>query len=323
MITPKRCLLVDANNLFIRHYTVNPSLDKSGVPVGGVVGSLKSLVAMASLLRPTSIIFVWDGEGGSAKKRSLFKEYKDGRKQAYIAGKLFQFSSEDAMKDNKKWQIILLRSIVDDLPINQIITSSIEADDAIAYIVKNSKYFNFNQCIIATCDKDFYQLIDKSVAVYNPASKKLLCTQDILQENECHPKHWRFLKSICGDNSDKIDGVSGIGPKTVAKLFDIKNPDIELNPDTIQNIKNSNTLKNLNKKYDQIIQDIEKIKRNWQLVDLKENLMISDNSKSKLTNKVENFSPKINKQDLHKKLISLGGTISPFEVFQIFCPLIA
>ena len=48
----KRLLIIDMLNLFIRNYTVNPSLDDNGVPVGGVKGTLGSIQKISKEVKP-------------------------------------------------------------------------------------------------------------------------------------------------------------------------------------------------------------------------------------------------------------------------------
>jgi len=67
----KKILIVDALNLFIRSYVVNPSISKQGQPIGGIVGSFKSLQKISRDTKPDKIIFAWDGPGGSRKKKAL------------------------------------------------------------------------------------------------------------------------------------------------------------------------------------------------------------------------------------------------------------
>ena len=76
----EKILIIDAMNTFIRNYVMNPSLSATGSPIGGTKGFLMSLQKMAREIKPDNIIVVWDGGGGSAKRRAMVKEYKEGRK---------------------------------------------------------------------------------------------------------------------------------------------------------------------------------------------------------------------------------------------------
>ena len=43
----KNVIIIDALNMFLRSYVVSPQLDKSGMPIGGTIGFLKSLQKVA------------------------------------------------------------------------------------------------------------------------------------------------------------------------------------------------------------------------------------------------------------------------------------
>ena len=61
----KRVLIVDALNMYLRSYIINPTLSSNGSPVGGTVGTLQSLNKLARETKPDRIIVCWDGSGGS------------------------------------------------------------------------------------------------------------------------------------------------------------------------------------------------------------------------------------------------------------------
>lgn len=302
-----RALIIDGTNLFIRSYVVDPTLDLNGVPVGGIAGTLKSLRAIIRLLKPTKVIFVWDGPGGSIQKRKIFKEYKDGRKPLNVAGQNYVFDNEQSAKQNKLWQMDQLRAIIDNLPVCQIVTNNIEADDAIAYIVKNKNYFNHDVNVIVTCDKDFYQLIDAKTVIYNPIKKTILTKEDLIKQTGYSPNNWLFFKSINGDQSDNVKGVKGFGEKTIQKLFNVSCEDYTLTPEIISEKylaceEKDKTYKNYKKLHD----NIDLIKSNWKLMSLHEPL-ISLSIKEKLTNKILNFKPVLNKIQFSLQVMKLGG----------------
>src|SRR5690348_17744558 len=73
-------LIVDGTNTFIRCWSANPAMDENGRHTGGVVGFLKSVGYAIKLLAPTRCIIVFDGVGGSFKRRQLYPQYKEKRK---------------------------------------------------------------------------------------------------------------------------------------------------------------------------------------------------------------------------------------------------
>ena len=67
----KKLLIVDAQNQFMRSYIVNPTLSPNGDPLGGVVGFLQTMNKLCRQVRPDAFVVVWDGDGGSSKRRSM------------------------------------------------------------------------------------------------------------------------------------------------------------------------------------------------------------------------------------------------------------
>ena len=103
----KRLLVIDALNMFVRAYIVNPSMSTNGNPVGGVLGFLGILRKLIRESKPDQVIICWDGPGGSLKRRQVVKEYKEGRKPLR---KNYEVDGMDEQSevDNKIWQQFLL-----------------------------------------------------------------------------------------------------------------------------------------------------------------------------------------------------------------------
>ena len=76
----KNVIIIDALNMFLRSYVISPHLNKKGWPVGGTIGFLKSLQKVARDFDAEEVIIAWDGHEGSARRRSMNKDYKGGRK---------------------------------------------------------------------------------------------------------------------------------------------------------------------------------------------------------------------------------------------------
>ena len=71
-----RVLLIDGLNIFLRAFAVNGSLNEKGVPVGGITGFMKSLAFAIREMEPTRVIVVYDGAGGSKRRRKIKKRSK-------------------------------------------------------------------------------------------------------------------------------------------------------------------------------------------------------------------------------------------------------
>lgn len=307
-----RTLLIDGSNLFLIHLTANPTVDGSGTPVGGVSGFLRSISWIAKILKPEKVVIFFDGKGGSTKRREILSEYKEGRRPPTVVGRLYQFSSQEKADQNRQYQFKILQDLLEYLPVNVIVSNNFETDDGIAYVVKFKKYFDFNDIIITSCDRDFYQLVNKDVLIYNPMSKKLINEKSIIEEFGIHPKNWLFYRSISGDKSDNVDGVKGIGPKTLCKMFNLHDEQLEYSTEDIEILyencaelqkdkKQKTLLNNLIKLYE----NKSKIERNWKLMDLKNPLM-SNVSEQFITSRIKDFNGTFKKMDLYRMFDKIG-----------------
>ena len=147
-----RLLVIDALNLFIRNWVINPSMSTNGNPIGGTVGFLNSIRKMINDFNPEEMIICWDGAGGSQKRRTVIKEYKEGRKPIR---KNYEVAGMDKQSENenKYWQQEVLMEMLNEMPIIQLMLERTEADDIIAYVTKSPKYKGWQKVIISS-DKE-------------------------------------------------------------------------------------------------------------------------------------------------------------------------
>ena len=78
-----KVLIVDGLNTFLRVFSVIPTTNDDGIHVGGIVGILRSLGHSIGMFSPTRTIVVFDGKGGSTRRRKIYPEYKQNRRTKY------------------------------------------------------------------------------------------------------------------------------------------------------------------------------------------------------------------------------------------------
>ena len=217
MAEQNRLLLIDALNLFIRNYVVNPTLDNKGIPIGGVIGFLKSFQKLTRKTRPHEVVICWDGIGGSQRKKTQNKNYKAGRKPLRFNRRMVELDPKQ-QDQNRIYQQVRLYEYLNELPVMQLSYDGIEADDVIAYVSRH-KYYKDWQKIIVSSDKDFFQLCDKNTAVYRPIQDSLETQGTITMRFGIHPNNFALARAIAGDSSDNLKGVERVGLKTIAKNF--------------------------------------------------------------------------------------------------------
>jgi len=207
-------LLVDAMGLYLRHFIAHPAMGNDGQHVGGIVGFLLDLKRIVERFKPNPIYVVWEG-GGSPRRRSIYKDYKSHRRPERL-NRFYENDIPDTVS-GRDYQIKTLVRLLKMTPICQIYVPDCEADDVIGYM---SRYhFKDALKVILSADKDYYQLISEGSIIYSPTWKKLVQEQDVIERFGVHPVNFSVAKAICGDDSDNIPGVDGVGFKTLAKRF--------------------------------------------------------------------------------------------------------
>jgi 5'-3' exonuclease len=74
-----KVFLIDGLNNFLRSFAMIQHVNPNGHHIGALTGFLKSMAYAMRLVRPTRVIVVFDGRGGSTNKRYLYPEYKANR----------------------------------------------------------------------------------------------------------------------------------------------------------------------------------------------------------------------------------------------------
>jgi len=263
-------LVIDGLNNFIRCFSAIPMMSDNGYHIGGLIGFLRSLSYIIKLIRPTRILIVFDGKGGSQKRKKLFPDYKAGRAFKSKLNRRVEFTKEGDERTSMVQQMSRLMEYLECLPVQTFSLDNMEADDVISYVANKGK---FTRCTIMSTDKDFLQLVDDRINVYSPSKKKLYNTETLKEEYDIHPENFLIYRMVDGDKSDNIPGVKGIGLKTLIKLYP------EISTEAI-------SLKELVSRDNRLSENLDILKRNFELMDLKE-ILISGNAKQKILDFVE------------------------------------
>lgn len=317
-----RVLLVDATNLFIRSYAAVPSMDDDGNHIGGMIGFLKSLGYAIRTFKPTRCIVVFDGRGGSQRRRKLYPQYKANRKPPVRLNRAYDMTTDEQEKENMKFQLVSLVEMLECLPVTIFALDNVEADDVIAYLSQLITTEGGNSIIYST-DKDFFQLASDTVTIYNPVKKKTYSADVILEDYGIHPKHFHFFRALNGDKSDNIDGVKGVGETTLKKyLPEIADSTLTID---INFIKTKYAdIKKVPKMIQNILSNVDIVKRNIELMNLHEGIM-SNEARLTVANKFHNTTVDLQKYQLTKLLMrtKLLGAFPNYDswISQNFVPL--
>lgn len=281
-----------------------------GYQAGGIVGFLTSTAQLVSLLAPEAVFVVWEGNG-SARRRAIFPDYKKGRRPP----KLNRYYEEiPDSQENRLQQIKALTMLLKSVPVCQLFVEDCEADDVIGYLCRNR--FKTSKKVIASSDRDLYQLIDENTMVYSWSSKKFVGPDEVLAEFNISSSNFVLAKAVCGDASDAIPGVKGVGFKTIAKRFDLRSSPVSI-ADLITASDEARASSNA-KIYTQIYESQDLIKRNWRLMYLDVSNLAAVQVR-KIDAIVDSFKPSKNKMQLMRTLIDEGlGAFDSHEFFSSF-----
>lgn len=197
-----RFLLVDALNLIRRVYAALPGEDGPERAAGALASATQSLQRALRECAPSHAVCVFEGQGKSWRNQ-VFPEYKTGRTPMPKA-------LETALPGFRE---AFLRAGV-----NSVSLPGLEADDVIGTLAVKAAGRR-GQVIILSTDKIFLQLLSEWIGVRDHFGKRDLDTDYLRQRFGVSPDRLTDLLALCGDPTNRIAGVPGVGPKTAARLL--------------------------------------------------------------------------------------------------------
>lgn len=287
-----KVLIIDGLNSFIRVYSASPIVNDDGEHMGGYIGFLRSIAAIIRQFKPTRCIIVFDGKGGSARRKKMHSGYKEGRSMSTRFNRRDDIGEQTLEQEleSMRTQMGKLSQYLQCLPITLISIDNIEADDAIAYLATEVFRPLGSEVIIMSDDKDFIQLVDTKTSVWRPVEKKYYTPTEVLARFGIPSHNFIHYKIFMGDSSDNIKGINGIGIKTLQSKFPLLLEDKTASLDDV--IEYATDRKDTHKVYTTVVNSAETMKLNWNLMSL-ENLDISGNFKMLIVDMAKRPIPKL------------------------------
>ena len=214
-----KTLLVDGNNLFKIGFHGVRDLYSDGDHLGGIYHFINILRKFLEEHDHDKVVVFWDSN--SSIRKSIYPQYKANRRQD-----MNEYKYESYLNQQSR-----VKQYLEEIFVRQVEMIDNEADDLIAYYCKVA---TDEQIIIFSADKDLTQLINENVSVYSPISKQYFGNGDNIIINKVNIPHYNVLlcKIFTGDKSDNIDGIEGLGEKTLIKYF----PQVQEKPCTVEEL---------------------------------------------------------------------------------------
>jgi DNA polymerase-1 len=202
-VTARRVFLVDGHSYLYRAFHATPYMSNSkGVPTNTTYAFISMLKKLLNEEKPDTLIVVFDSKAPSFREE-ISRAYKAQR---------------PPMPDNLSVQIPYVKMVMEAMGIPVLEKEGFEADDIIGTITEKFREENA-QIYIVTGDKDMMQLISDRVFIRDTMKNLLIGEQGVMEKFGVKPSLMTDYLALCGDASDNIPGVPGIGEKTAKELI--------------------------------------------------------------------------------------------------------
>lgn len=220
-VEPPLFILVDGHSLAFRSFyalaksrTGGMRTKQTNIPTSVCFGFLQSLLEVMGSEQPHSMAVAFD------TKEPTFRHKAD---DTYKADR--PDTPEDFIQDLEN-----LKELLAALKVPVVTSPGYEADDILATLAKQASETGYRVKIL-TGDRDLYQLIDpeKNISILYLSSEFLrqgrssgpteFGPEQVKQKLGIFPNQVVDYKALCGDKSDNIPGVKGIGDKTAVQLL--------------------------------------------------------------------------------------------------------
>ncbi len=204
-----KLLAIDGNSIINRaFYGIKLLSTKNGLYTNGIYGFMHILMRLSENENPDGVAIAFDLHAPTFRHKE-YAEYKAGRK---------------GMPDELRSQMPLLKKLLTLMGYTCLELEGYEADDILGTLAKLCEESG-NTCVIATGDRDSFQLVSDSTKVVLSATKggrpeiTEYTPETIMEKYGVKPLQMIEIKALQGDSSDNIPGVPGVGEKTADELI--------------------------------------------------------------------------------------------------------
>ncbi|HEV8435561.1 MAG TPA: DNA polymerase, partial [Thermoanaerobaculia bacterium] len=199
---PKLFIIDGSNNVYRSYFAIRGLTNSAGLATNAVYGFTQMLRKLLKDHNPDCIAVAFDI--GSAKTRhEAYEDYKKDRRP---------------MPDDLVVQLPLVNEVLEGFRIPVIGVEDWEADDLIGSLACAARDRGYD-VVIATSDKDFFQLVGDGISFYHTGREVLYDAKGVGEAFGLPPEKVVDVMAIWGDAIDNIPGVPGIGEKGAKSLI--------------------------------------------------------------------------------------------------------
>ena len=205
---PGHLYLVDGSAYIFRAYHALPPLTRKsdGMPVGAVSGFCNMLSKLVDDVRDAGDVEFFAVIFDAARKtfrNDIYPKYKANRPPP---------------PEDLRPQFALVKQASKAFNLATIEMPGFEADDVIATYAKQAREAGMEVTIVSS-DKDLMQLVGGGVVMHDPMKQRRIGVDEVHEKFGVGPEKVIDVQALCGDATDNVPGVPGIGIKTAALLI--------------------------------------------------------------------------------------------------------
>ena len=202
MKTPTFFIVDGSNNVYRSYFAIRGLTNSSGLATNAVYGFTTMLRKMLKDHDPNLAAVAFD-IGRATTRHEAFADYKKDRRP---------------MPDDLAVQLPYVNEVLDGFGIPVIGVTDWEADDLIGSLACTARDRGYD-VVIATSDKDFFQLVGDGIKLYHTGREVLYDAKGVEEAFGLPPEKVVDVMAIWGDAIDNIPGVPGIGEKGAKSLI--------------------------------------------------------------------------------------------------------
>jgi DNA polymerase-1 len=199
---PKLFIIDGSNNVYRAYFAIRGLTNSSGLATNAVYGFTNMLRKLLKDYNPDCIAVAFD-IGRSTTRHEAFADYKKDRRP---------------MPDDLAVQLPFVNEVLEGFRIPVIGVEDWEADDLIGSLAFSARDRGYD-VVIATSDKDFFQLVGDGISFYHTGREVLYDAKGVEEAFGLPPEKVVDVMAIWGDSIDNIPGVPGIGEKGAKGLI--------------------------------------------------------------------------------------------------------
>src|SRR5713101_7046831 len=199
---PTLFIIDGSNNVYRSYFAIRGLTNSAGLATNAVYGFTQTLKKLLNDHKPDSVAVAFD-VGASKTRHEAFADYKKDRRP---------------MPDDLSVQLPFVNEVLEGFHIPVIGVEDWEADDLIGSLACSARDRGYD-VVIATSDKDFFQLVGDGIAFYHTGREVLYDAKGVEEAFGLPPERVVDVMAIWGDAIDNIPGVPGIGEKGAKGLI--------------------------------------------------------------------------------------------------------